>query len=191
MLNAMRTSATALMITVVASPAFAAGDKPFFSLKNTDFVVLLAFLLFIAVLFYFKVPRLLGGMLDKRAEGISSELSEARALREEAQTLLASYERKQKEVQDQADRIVSAAKEEARLAAEQARVDLGKSLERRMAAAEDQIASAQSAAVKAVRDQAVTVAVAAARDVIAKQMSAADGNALIDDAIKQVDAKLH
>ncbi len=191
MLNAMRTSATALMITVVASPAFAAGDKPFFSLKNTDFVVLLAFLLFIAVLFYFKVPSLLGGMLDKRAEGISSELSEARALREEAQTLLASYERKQKEVQDQADRIVSAAKEEARLAAEQARVDLGKSLERRMAAAEDQIASAQSAAVKAVRDQAVTVAVAAARDVIAKQMSAADGNALIDDAIKQVDAKLH
>lgn len=191
MLNAMRTSATALMITVVASPAFAAGDKPFLSLKNTDFVVLLAFLLFIAVLFYFKVPSLLGGMLDKRAEGISSELSEARALREEAQTLLASYERKQKEVQDQADRIVSAAKEEARLAAEQARVDLGKSLERRMAAAEDQIASAQSAAVKAVRDQAVTVAVAAARDVIAKQMSAADGNALIDDAIKQVDAKLH
>jgi len=191
MLNAMRTSATALMITVVASPAFAAGDKPFFSLKNTDFVVLLAFLLFIAVLFYFKVPSLLGGMLDKRAEGISSELSEARALREEAQTLLASYERKQKEVQDQADRIVSAAKEEARLAAEQARVDLGKSLERRMAAAEDQIASAQSAAVKAVRDQAVTVAVAAARDVIAKQMTAADGNALIDDAIKQVDAKLH
>ncbi|WP_299876365.1 F0F1 ATP synthase subunit B [uncultured Sulfitobacter sp.] len=191
MLNAMRTSATALMITVLASPAFAAGDKPFFSLKNTDFVVLLAFLLFIAVLFYFKVPSLLGGMLDKRAEGISSELSEARALREEAQTLLASYERKHKEVQDQADRIVSAAKEEARLAAEQARVDLGKSLERRMAAAEDQIASAQSAAVKAVRDQAVTVAVAAARDVIAKQMSATDGNALIDDAIKQVDAKLH
>lgn len=191
MLNAMRTSATTLMITIVASPAFAAGDKPFFSLKNTDFVVFLAFLLFIGILFYFKVPGLLGGMLDKRADSISSELSEARALREEAQTLLASYERKQKEVQDQADRIVSAAREEAKLAAEQARVDLGKSLERRMAAATDQIASAEGAAVKAVRDQAVTIAVGAARDVIAKQMTAADGNSLIDDAIAQVDAKLH
>ncbi|WP_370399209.1 F0F1 ATP synthase subunit B [Sulfitobacter sp. JB4-11] len=190
MTRLFRLTVPALIATAIASPAFAAGDV-FFSLKNTDFVVLLAFLLFIAVLFYFKVPGLLGGMLDSRADGIKSDLDEARALREEAQSLLASYERKQKEVQDQADRIVSAAREEAKLAAEQARVDLAKSLERRMAAAEDQIASAQGAAVKAVRDQAITIAIAAARDVIAKQMTAAEGNSLIDDAIAQVDAKLH
>lgn len=186
----MRLTLTAVLAGMIASPAFAAGDV-FFSLKNTDFVVLLAFILFIAVLFYFKVPGLLGGMLDKRADTIKSELEEARALREEAQTLLASYERKQKEVQDQADRIVSAAKEEAKAAAAQAQVDLAKSLERRMAAAEDQITSAQAAAVKEVRDQAVTIAIAAARDVIAKQMTATDGNKLIDDAIAQVGDKLH
>jgi len=186
----MRLTLTAVLAGMIASPAFAAGDV-FFSLKNTDFVVLLAFILFIAVLFYFKVPGLLGGMLDKRADTIKSELEEARALREEAQTLLASYERKQKEVQDQADRIVTAAKEEAKAAAAQAQVDLAKSLERRMAAAEDQITSAEAAAVKAVRDQAVTIAIVAARDVIAKQMTATDGNKLIDDAIAQVGDKLH
>ena len=49
----------------------------------------------------------------------------------------------------------------------------------------------QAAAVKEVRDQAVVIAVAAARDVIAKQMTAAEGNALIDSAIAEVDAKLH
>lgn len=186
----MRLTLTAVLAGLTASPALAAGDV-FFSLKNTDFVVLLAFILFIAVLFYFKVPGLLGGMLDKRADTIKSELEEARALREEAQTLLASYERKQKEVQDQADRIVTAAKEEAKAAAAQAQVDLAKSLERRMAAAEDQITSAEAAAVKEVRDQAVTIAVAAARDVIAKQMTATDGNKLIDEAIAQVGDKLH
>jgi F-type H+-transporting ATPase subunit b len=186
----MRLTLTAVLAALVASPAFAAGDV-FFSLKNTNFVVLLAFILFIAVLFYFKVPGMIGAMLDKRAADIRTELDEARALREEAQTLLASYERKQKEVQEQADRIVAAAKEEAERSAEQARADLAKSVERRLAAAEDQIASAQAAAVKEVRDQAVMVAIAAARDVIAKQMSAADGNRLIDDAITQVDAKLH
>jgi len=105
--------------------------------------------------------------------------------------LLASYERKQKEVQEQADRIVAAAKEEATAAGEQARVDLAKSLERRMAAAQDQIASAEASAVREVRDQAATVAVAAARDIIAKQMTAASGNSLIDAAIAEVDAKLH
>lgn len=185
-----RLTLTTLTAALAASPVLAA-DGPFFSLKNTDFVVLLAFIVFIGVLFYFKVPSLLGGMLDKRADGIKTELEEARALREEAQTLLASYERKQKEVQDQADRIVSAAKKEAETAAVQAREDLAKSLERRIAAAEDQIGSAQAKAIKEVRDRAATVAVSVAREVLAKQMTAANGNKLIDDAISQVEAKLH
>ncbi len=186
----MRLTFSALLAGMAASPAFAAGDV-FFSLHNTNFIVLMAFILFIAVLFYFKVPTLLIGMLDKRADGIKSELEEARGLREEAQTLLASYERKQQEVKDQADRIVTAAKAEAQEAADQARADLEKSITRRIAAAEEQINSAQSAAVKEVRDQAIVIAIAAAKDVIAKKMTAAEGNALIDSAIADVDAKLH
>ena len=185
----MRKLATLIALTA-ASPAFAASG-PFVSLANTNFVVLLAFILFIGVLFYFKVPGMLGGMLDTRAEGIQSELDEARKLREEAQSILASYERKQQEVQAQADRIVEHAKGEAALAAEQAKADLKVSIARRLAAAEDQIASAEASAVKEVRDQAIVIAIGAANDVITKQMTAADGNKLIDDAIAEVDAKLH
>ena len=177
-------------LLLAASPAFAAGG-PFFSLKNTDYVVLLAFLRFIGVIYYFKVPGMIGGLLDKRADTIRGELEEARALREEAQTLLASYERKQKEVQEQADRIIAQAKDEAATAAEQAKADLQKSIARRIAAAEDQIASAEAAAIKEVRDRAVVIAIGAARDVIAKQMTAADGNKLIEEGIDVVDAKLH
>jgi len=186
----MRNLVALILATGVASPAMAASG-PFISLGNTNFVVLLAFILFIGVLIYFKVPGLLGGMLDKRADGIQSELDEARALREEAQTILASYERKQREVQEQADRIVAAARDDASAAAEQAKEDLKTSIARRLAAAEDQIASAQASAVKEVRDQAIVIAVAAANQVVAKQMTAADGNKLIDDAIAEVQAKLH
>lgn len=173
-----------------ATPALAAGEV-FFSLGNTDFVVTLGFLLFIGVLLYFKVPTLLNGMLDKRADGIRSELDEARALREEAQTLLASYERKQREVKEQSERIVAHAREEAEIAAKQAKADIEKSMARRMAAATDQIASAEAAAITEVRNTAVNVAVKAARDVIAKQMTAKDANKLIDDAISEVGQKLH
>ncbi|WGW04247.1 F0F1 ATP synthase subunit B [Tropicibacter oceani] len=173
-----------------ASPAFAASG-PFFSLGNTDFVVLLGFLLFIAVLFYFKVPGMLAKLLDKRAEDIRNELDEARALREEAQTLLASYERKSHEVKAQADRIVAHAKEEAELAAVQAKADIEASIQRRLAAAESQIASAQAGAIKEVRDRAASVAIAAAQDVVAAQMTAKDAGKLIDDAIGEVGAKLH
>jgi len=181
---------TILIASLAASPALAASG-PFFSLRNSDFVVLIAFLVFIGVLVYFKVPGLLGGLLDKRAATIKGELDEARALREEAQAVLASYERKHKEVQEQADRIVATAKREAEAAAEDAKAKLAMSIDRRLKAAEDQIASAEASAVREVRDRAISVAVAAAGDLLAKQMKAADRNKLIDSAIGEVETKLH
>jgi F-type H+-transporting ATPase subunit b len=180
----------ALSTLVVAGPAYAASGS-FFSLGNTNFVVTLGFIGFIVVLIYFKVPGMLGKMLDQRADGIKSELDEARSLRDEAQSILASYERKLKEVQEQAERIVASAKADAEAAAEQAKADLSNSVARRMAAAEDQIASAQAAAEKDVRDAAVNVAIGAAREVIAAQLTAAAANKLIDAAISDVEDKLH
>jgi len=181
---------TVLAATLLASPALAA-TGPFFSLGNSDFVVMIAFVLFIGVLVYFKVPGTVLGLLDKRAEGIQSNLNEARALREEAQTLLASYDRKQAEVKTQAERIVALAREEAEAAAAKARSDLEVSIARRLKAAEEQIEAAQASAVKDVRDRAIRVAVAAAADVLAKDMDGARAAALIDQSIKTVEAKLH
>lgn len=177
-------------LILAASPALAASG-PFFSLANTNFIVLLAFILFIGVLVYFKVPGMIAGMLDKRADGIKADLDEARSLREEAQSILASYERKQKDVAGQVEAIVDHAKREAVEAAEAAKVDLKASIARRLVAAGDQIKSAEIAAVNEVRNTAVTVAVAAAQDLIAKTMTAADGNKQIEDAIKDVETKLH
>jgi len=180
-----------LALAVVAAPAFAADNVPFFSLHNTNFIVLLAFIVFVAILIWFKVPALIGRMLDKRAADITAELAEARTLREEAQALLASFEKKQREVAEQAGRIVAQARDEAGRAAVQAKDDIRASVARRLAAAEDQIRGAEAAAVKEVRDRAVSVAIGAAQEVIAKQMSAAHANKLIDDAIDTVAAKLH
>ena len=180
----------AILLALVATPAMAASG-PFFTLRNTDFVVTVSFLLFVGVLVYFKVPALIGGLLDKRAAGIKSDLDEARALHDEARSILASYERKHKEVQEQADRIVETAKREAVAAAEQAKADLKASITRRLAAAEDQIASAEAAAVREVRDRAVSIAVAAAGELIASKMSATEKNKLIDTSIGEVESRLH
>lgn len=177
-----------------AAPAMAASEGAgygFTSLFNTDFVVLIGFLLFLSILFYFNIPALLGGMLDNRASQIKSDLDEARALREEAQTILASYERKQREVAEQSERIIASAKADAAAAAEEAREDLKASIARRLQAAEDQIANAEQKAVRAVRNRAVEVAIAAAAEVIASKTSAAEANALIDSAIAEVETRLH
>lgn len=186
----MRIRVSLGIFALSASPALAAGG-PFFSLYNTNFVVLLAFLVFVGILLWAKVPGKLGGMLDARAAGIKANLDEARALRDEAKAVLATFEAKQKEVEEQSARIVTAAKAEAEAAAKAAKADLEQSIARRMAAAKEQIAAAETAAIRQVREQAVTVAIAAAADMLAKQSTAEAVAASIDEAIGQVAAKLH
>mgnify|MGYP002651881829 CR=1 FL=1 len=183
-LTAARLTAAAAA-ALVASPALAA-TGPFFSLRNTDFIVLLAFLVFVGILLYFRVPSAVAKLLDKRAETIKADIAEARRLRDEAQDIYAGYERRQREVKGQAADIVANAKREAMAQAEKAKLDLQRSIERRLAAAQDQIASAENDAVRAVRDRAVQVAVAAATDILGRQMGAQDRAAGIDRAIDDV-----
>jgi len=178
------------LLILAAQPALAASG-PFFSLRNTDFVVTIAFLIFVAVVLKAKVPGMLGKLLDKRAAGIKADLEDARELREEAQSILATYERKAREVQAQADEIVVAAKRDAQAAAEQAKADLRNSIARRLKAAEDQIASAEASALKEVKDRAVQVAIAAAGEVMAKQISAKEKAGMIDAAIADVETRMH
>lgn len=180
-----------LLAASFATPALAATEYGFFSLRNTDFVVLLAFILFVGVLLWYGVPGRVAAMLDARAQGIARELSEARAIREEAQALLGSFEQKRREVAEQAARIVAQAREEASRAAAQAREDAARAVERRIASAEERIAAAQAKAIRDVRDRAVTLAVAAAREVLAQQMTPADRERLVEQSIATVGARLH
>ena len=178
-------------MTLLTAPAFAGEEGPFFSLHNAEFVVTIAFVVFVGLVIYLGVPKLLARMLDARADTIRKELAEARDLREEAKTLLASYEAKSREMTAQAARIVAQAKDEAQAAANQARSDLAKSIERRLAAAGEKITSAEAAAIRSVREQAVTVAISVTGELLAKQTTAASAKAGIDAAIEQVAAKLH
>ena len=165
--------------------------EPLVSLRNTNFVVLIAFLIFVGILLYTGVPAKLATALDARATRIKTELDEARALRDEAKALLGSYDAKHKEVLEQSARIIASAKEEAQAAAAQAKADLKDSIARRLAAADEQIASAEASALRQIRESAISVAVAAAGEVLAKQATAQTAAASIDAAIATVDVKFH
>lgn len=179
-------------LTLIAAPAFAAGgDYGFASFFNTNYVVLIGFILFLALLFYFNVPAMILKMLDDRAETIRSELDEARNLRDEAQAVLAAYERKSREVAEQSQRIIDHAREEARLAADAAKEDLKQSIARRLKAAEEQITSAEEKATRELRNRAVDVAIAAAAKILADSTTATEANKRIDAAIAEVESRLH
>lgn len=160
-------------------------------LYNSTFLIGVSFVLFLALLGYLGVHTFLGRKLDERAEGIRGELAEARRLREEAQELFAEFERKQKDVAGQAEEIVAHARIEAEQAAERAKADIATSIDRRLKAADEQIALAEANAVKEVKDRAVSVAIAAATEVLAGRVGDTEDEALIQAAISDVGAKLH
>ena len=158
---------------------------------DSNFVVGVAFVLFIALLWYLGAHRLIGRALDDRAAKIRAELDEARRLREEAQELFADFERRQKQVAGQADEIVAHAKAEAEQAAERAKADIAVSIQRRLKAADEQIALAEANAIRQVKDQAVTVAIAAAADVLRERLGEDRQQQLVDEAIQEVGQRLH
>ncbi|MBV9584899.1 MAG: F0F1 ATP synthase subunit B, partial [Alphaproteobacteria bacterium] len=134
-------------------------------LADPEFWVLLAVLVFIAIVWR-PMRRFIVGTLDQRAMRIEGELEEARKLREEAEQLLAEYQKRQREAAAEAQSIVAHAREEAERIASQAARDLEQSLERRQRLAEERIAQAESKAMAEIRAAAVDVAIDAARQVI-------------------------
>lgn len=158
---------------------------------DSNIVVTVSFTLFFAILFYYGVHKLILGALDQRADRIRNELAEARRLREEAQATFAEFERKQKDVAAQAEEIVEHARAEAEATAEKAKADVAASIERRLKAADEQIAMAEQRAVRDVRDRAIQVAIAAASDVLAQRLGDDQASTIIDESIETIGKRLH
>jgi len=153
--------------------------------------VFLATVIFLGALVYFGIHKKIAGALDARAAKISDELEEARRLREEAQALLASYQRKQKDAEAQAEDIVTQARKDAEAMAVQARKDLAERLTRRTAQAEAKIANAEAQAMAEVKSRAADMAVDAAEKIMRSKMTGAEQSNLIKDGIAQMGKALN
>jgi F-type H+-transporting ATPase subunit b len=160
-------------------------------LSTPEFWVAVSFVGFVLLIVYFKIPGKAGELLDKRAEQIRDELDEARRLREEAQAMLADFERKQRDAEKEAASIIMLAKQEAEALAKETREKLKDTLERRTKIAEGKIARAEEQAISEVRSVAVNVAIAAAEQIIVSKMTPAASKKLVDESIKGLKTKLN
>ncbi|MEO7223022.1 MAG: ATP F0F1 synthase subunit B [Devosia sp.] len=157
---------------------------------DAAFWATVALFLFIAAMIYLKVPGMITKALDGRIKAIETELTEAERLRLEAKFLLEEYENKRQAATKEAEGIIAAAREEAFRMTGEAKASLETLIARRTKAVEDKIAQAESQAIAEVRARSADVAVEAARVLLTKQM-ASKGDALVDQAIKDVGAKLN
>lgn len=162
-----------------------------FTYGTAEFWVLVSFLLFFAIVFYLKVPGQLTKALDQRAEAIKKELDDARMLREEAQALLADYQKKSREAEDEAKSIIEQARREAESLATETEKQLAESVARRSKMAEDKIARAEAQAIAEVRGSAVDAALKAAEKILAGKVTGAKADELIQQSLADIKSKLN
>jgi F-type H+-transporting ATPase subunit b len=158
---------------------------------DATFWAFVAFALFMSIIVKMGVPGMITSMLDKRAKSIEDELDQARRLREEAQALLAEYQRKQREAESEAEEIVTLAKREAEAMEKDAHAKITEYVARRTKQAEDKIAQAESMAIAEVKHAATDLAVGAAEKLLAKQMAGKAGKDMLKSAITEVGSKLN
>ena len=151
--------------------------------SQATFWVFMGLLAFLALTVYLKVPSKVAAALDKRADDVRTNIEEARKLREEAQALLADYQRKHQEAEEEAKDIIDLAKREAAALGEEAKARMVEYVERRTKAVEQRIALAESQALADVRASAVAVASRAAAQIIAAKAEGDVGDKLIDASI--------
>lgn len=173
------------------APETAHEAAPYMLLQDVSFWVLIAFVIVIGVFWRAGLHRMILGGLDKRAQKIADELDQARKLREEAQELLAQYQRRQREAEEEAKGIIEQAKKDAQRLAAETRDKIAAQIERRAKAAEDKIARAEEQAVAEVRAQAADLAIEAAREIIKSRMDKGAQSALVEKSISELRSKLN
>ena len=159
-------------------------------IHEPTFWVLVSFLIFIGLIGK-KVWVAACAALDSRSEKIKADLDEAEKLREEAQDLLAQYQRKQRNAARETEELISKARDEAEKYAELAKENLTKALARREQLAVDRIAYAEKAATDDVRRIAVEVAIEATRKILSDEIKGERADKLINNSITELPTKLH
>jgi F-type H+-transporting ATPase subunit b len=153
--------------------------------------VALAFLVFLGVLGYFGVHRMLAKSLDERAARIKADLDEAKKLKDDAAQLLAEYQRKRQEAEGEAQGIIAGARAEAERMAVDAKAKVEEFVARRTKLAETKIAQAEAQAAADVRAAAADAAVAAAEKILAQHTKGTLAGELIAKGIEDVRKKLN
>lgn len=158
---------------------------------EAEFWVAAAFVIFVGILYYFRVHEALFGALDQRQARIKTELDEAKRLRDEAQSLLEAYQQKRREAETEAEAILAGARAEAERIAQEAAAKLEEFIARRTKMAETKIAQAEVQALADVRAAAADAAVAAAEKILVQSARNNVADTLIAKGIDEVKKKLN
>jgi F-type H+-transporting ATPase subunit b len=152
--------------------------------------VAVAFAIFLLLVWRAGGHRWILSNLDDRSKRVSAELAEARRLKDEAENLLAEYQKKRREAENEATAIIAQAKIEATEIAAEAKTRMEEFVARRTKMAEAKIIQAESQAVADVRAAAADAAIKVSEKVLSETVKGKVADDLLTAAIRDVKARL-
>ena len=191
----LRLNIRALQITLPAfalscGVSYAAGSKKLISLNNTDFVVLISFLIFVGVLVYFKVPSIVGAFLDKRSNDIQNEIEKAGEILEEAKKILSSIEADHIKTSETIRQMVQNTKSRAGDDEEKAKKNIEELMRNKLISAEGQVLSSERKIFEEIEGRAIDLSIEKVRMKLSKSLSIRDYDNQFDLSIQSIEKGL-
>ena len=191
----VRLNIKALQITLPAfalsfGVSYAAGSKKIISLDNTDFVVLISFLIFVGVLIYFKVPSIVGAFLDKRSNDIQSEIEKASEILEEAKKILSSIEADHKRTSETIGQMVETARSRAGEEEEKAKKNIEELMKNKLISAKGQVMSNERKILEEIEDRAIDLSIEKVKVKLSQSLSSSDYDNQFDASIQSIEKGL-
>ena len=181
---------TLLILVASFRVSYAAGSKKMLSLDNTDFVVLISFLLFVGILIYFKVPSIIAAFLDKRSNDIQDEIQQANAILEEAKKVLSSIEADHIRNSETIEKMITNTNDRAVEEEEKAKKYIEELIKNKLSSAEGQVKSSERQIFEEIERRAIDLSIEKVRVKLSESLSGKDYDKQLDTSMKSVEKGL-
>lgn len=153
--------------------------------QSAEFWVGVAFVL-VVLLLAGPVGRLVRSMLNKRIDNITKRIHDAAELRDEAQKLLADYEKKFLNTDKEAQAILNKSQKEIEYLKKENLAKLEEEMKIKEKEAEDRITASKEKAAREISDLTSELTIKTVKAAIVKNLDAKTQNKLIDDSISLI-----
>ena len=151
--------------------------------------VAIAFLIFIALVWK-KASKAITGLLDSRSLLIETELKEAKSLKEEALEELRKSLQSQKNISEEADKIINDAKDAAKKIRDDANVKCSEIIQRREEQAKQKIMALETEAVNNIKKVTGSIIIETSKIFIESNLDKKENNNIITSSSNQIKSTL-
>ena len=152
---------------------------------DATFWVTISFLIFIGILFYFKVPQKVIETLELNISNISNQISEAEKLKEDAKNILIEQEKKISNSKNEVKEMIDRANEEAEKNVIRTNNEFHNLMENRKKNAEERIKQLKNQAMKDIKNASVKIAIESVEKLIKNSLDKSKLDKIYSSSIEE------